>query len=378
MNMPENKDSDFTWRDFQARVNNELAAILGNFVNRAAQFLQKNYAGRVPELPPHLAKLPEAWRLLVGDVAAYNADTAEAAVEALHAKYLHYFSADDVRIIAALTLGARKIEANYRVFRFRDAVTETMNLARAANKYFNDAAPWKSIKDHTDDAAKTLYICSQLIRSLAIAFEPILPHTSSAMLALVQAQSADKSWQSLVLPLVSEGAIMHEPQILFSKIEDDIVARQVAKLGSHPHSETMTQEIKQQAPNDQATSSQAPSNQAPSDQAASHLISIDDFKNVQLRTGKVLAAERVPKSEKLLKLQVDLGTEQRQILAGIGKAYTPEEMIGKIVTVVANLKPAKLMGLESQGMLLAANMPDGSLSLVTPEKAGIDAGADVR
>ncbi len=373
MNMPENKDSDFTWRDFQARVNNELAAILGNFVNRAAQFLQKNYAGRVPELPPHLAKLPEAWRLLVGDVAAYNADTAEAAVEALHAKYLHYFSADDVRIIAALALGARKIEANYRVFRFRDAVTETMNLARAANKYFNDAAPWKTIKDHADDATKTLYICSQLIRSLAIAFEPILPHTSDAMLTLVQAQSTDKHWQSLALPLVNEGAVMQEPQILFSKIEDDIVARQVAKLGSNTHSETMTQTSSNQVPNDQAASNQVASNQT-----SQNLISIDDFKNVQLRTGKILAAERVPKSEKLLKLQVDLGTEQRQILAGIGKAYTPEEMVGKIVTVVANLKPAKLMGLESQGMLLAANMPDGSLSLVTPEKAGIDAGADVR
>jgi methionyl-tRNA synthetase len=135
----------------------------------------------------------------------------------------------------------------------------------------------------------------------------------------------------------------------------------------------MTQISSNQVPSDQVASNQVASNQT-----SQNLISIDDFKNVQLRTGKVLAAERVPKSEKLLKLQVDLGTEQRQILAGIGKAYTPEEMIGKIVTVVANLKPAKLMGLESQGMLLAANMPDGSLSLVTPEKAGIDAGADVR
>jgi methionyl-tRNA synthetase len=376
MNMPETKDADFTWRDFQARVNNELAAILGNFVNRAAQFLHKNFAGRVPTLPANLTKLPEAWKLLTTDIAAYNAETADAAVEALHTKYLHYFSEDDVRVIAALTLGSRKIEANYRTFRFRDAVTETMNLARAANKYFNDTAPWKSIKEQPDEAAKALYVCAQLMRSLAIAFEPILPKTSQAIGELLGG-FRDKSWQSLTQPHIAENTPLAEPKILFSKIEDDVVARQIAKLGSQPHSEIMTQ-----APNTQQPSNQAPSNQQPGNQALteepSNLITIDDFKAVQLRTGKILEAERVPKSEKMVKLQIDLGAEKRQILAGIGKTYTPEELVGKVVTVVANLKPAKLMGLESQGMLLAANMPDGSLSLVTPEKTGIEAGAEVR
>lgn len=387
MNMPENKDADFTWRDFQARVNNELAAILGNFVNRVAQFMQKNFAGRVPALPANLAKLPEAWKLLTSDIAAYNAETADAAVETLHAKYLHYFSADDVRMIAALALGARKVETGYRTFRFRDAVSETMNIARAANKYFNDAAPWKTIKDNPAEAAKTLYVCAQLIRSLGITFEPILPHSSASLLALVGAEKSERSWQSLVLPLVSENVVLQEPKILFSKIEDDVVARQVAKLGAAPANASSqpsllmttsnaTTEPLQSAAN---TASAAPASAAPAPVViASSLISIDDFKNVQLRTGKILEAERVPKSDKLLKLQVDLGTEKRQILAGIGKYYTPEEMVGKIVTIVANLKPAKLMGLESQGMLLAANMPDGSLSLVTPEKSGIEAGTEVR
>jgi methionyl-tRNA synthetase len=162
----------------------------------------------------------------------------------------------------------------------------------------------------------------------------------------------------------------------------------VAKLGAIPANATSTNAVSTNiAPPSGAQTSNVPQpsllpmtspvpDSTPT--AATNLISIDDFKNVQLRTGKVLEAERVPKSDKLLKLQVDLGTEKRQILAGIGKYYTPEEMVGKVVTVVANLKPAKLMGQESQGMLLAANMPDGSLSLVTPEKAGIEAGAEVR
>jgi methionyl-tRNA synthetase len=373
MNMPENKDSDFTWRDFQARVNNELAAILGNFVNRAAQFLHKNFDGRVPALPEQLAKLPEAWKLLVGDIIAYNATTADEAIEDLHAKYLHYFSADDVRVIASLTLHAKRVDALYRSFRFRDAVTETMNIARAANKYFNDTAPWKTIKDNRDEAAKTLYVCAQLIRSLGVAFLPVLPNTSAAITSLMASENIAASWQTLTMPLVPEGAQTLEPAILFGKIEDDIVAREVGKLGANHESKNEPKNIHTPSP-----TMTEPSNQEPSTQVPDNLITIDDFKNVQLRTGKILEAERVPKSAKLVKLRVDIGSETRQILAGIGAFYTPEELVGKVVTVVVNLKPAKLMGLESQGMLLAANMPDGSLALVTPEKSSVEAGAEVR
>jgi methionyl-tRNA synthetase len=395
MNMPENKDSDFTWRDFQARVNNELAAILGNFVNRAAQFLHKNYGGRIPTLPERLVKLPEAWKLLAGDVLAYHIEHAEEAIKELHPKYLHYFTEDDVRVIAALTLQVQKIDALYSGFRFRDAVTETMNIARAANKYFNDAAPWKSFKEHPEEAAKSLYICAQLIRSLAVAFQPILPNTSAAMLTMLgaDAEKLPQSWQTLALPLLAEGAQTLVPTILFSKVEDDVVAREVSKLGQgNSHSSLAIGHLfdgnnSQPKTNDQSTNdpkstrpmtNQPMTNDQSANDLASNLITIDDFKNVQLRTGKILEAERVPKSEKLVKLKVDIGTETRQILAGIGKFYTPEELVGKVVTVLVNLKPAKLMGQESQGMLLAANMPDGSLSLVTPEKAGVEAGAEVR
>ena len=380
MNMPENKDSDFTWRDFQARVNNELAAILGNFVNRTAQFLHKNFDGRVPHLPSSAKKLPEAWKLLVGDVLAYNIATADEAIEHLHPKYLHYFSADDVRVLASLTLHAKRAAEMYGNFRFRDAVTETMNIARAANKYFNDTAPWKTVKEQRDEAAKALYVCTQLIRSLAVAFQPILPHTSAAILQMLGAsaqgegsQTLPSSWQTLTHPLLPEDSQTLAPAILFTKVEDDIVAREIAKLGKKDETEIMTDEVKTVA----SANAQAPDTQATDDQT-SMLISIDDFKNVHLRTGNILEAERVPKSDKLVKMKVDIGTEVRQILAGIGKFYTPEELVGKTVTVVVNLKPAKLMGHESQGMLLAANMPDGSLSLVTPEKSGITAGAEVR
>jgi methionyl-tRNA synthetase len=381
MNMPETKDADFTWKDFQARVNNELAAILGNFVNRTAQFIHKNYAGNVPTLSAKHKKVPEAWKLLVDDVTMQNFASADAVIEALYPKYLHYFTQDDVRLIAALVLHLKKIEANYRAFRFRDAVTETMNIARAANKYFNDAAPWKSVKDAPDECAKTLYACTQLIRSLAYSFAPVIPNTAVSILKMLGVEAASdaphvayypQQWKTLALPNIPEGASLLEPQILFTKVEDATIAAQVAKLG-HPAVE--------QAPTKQS-STQAPSNQASTHQEAKQpsaaLISIDEFKNVQLRTGKVIEAERVPKSDKLLKLKVDIGTEQRQILAGLGKHYTPDEMVGKMVTVVVNLKPAKLMGLESQGMLLAANAPDGSLALVTPEKPSIEAGAEVR
>jgi methionyl-tRNA synthetase len=384
MNMPETKDADFTWKDFQARVNNELAAILGNFVNRAAQFLHKNYGGAVPTLSAKHKKVPEAWKLLVDDVTMQNFASVDAVIEALYPKYLHYFTTDDVRVITALALHLKKIEANYRAFRFRDAVTETMNIARAANKYFNDAAPWKSVAAAPDECAKTLYICVQLMRSLAYGFAPVIPNTAASILQMLGVETASdepsvayyvNKWKTLALPHIPEGAPILAPQLLFSKVEDTIIAAQVAKLGHPSPDDATTQQTSDQALSNQTT--KQASNTTPNDQSTG-LITIDEFKNVQLRTGKVVEAERVPRSDKLLKLTVDIGSEQRQILAGIGKDYSPEEMVGKVVTVVVNLKPAKLMGLASQGMLLAANAPDGSLSLVTPEKSSIEAGAEVR
>lgn len=356
MALPETRDSDFTWKDFQARVNNELASKLGNFVNRSMQFLLTKFDGRVPVLPGKYSKLPEAWKLLTADILHAVDCDAEELFEDLAPKYLHYFAKEDVRLIIALVQGAHIIAAKYNAFRLRDAVNETMNLAQAANKYFNDTAPWKTIKDNPEECARALYICAQAVRSLGVAFAPILPFASEKMLAMVAA-GADRRWATIGQALVPEGTnVTVSADKLFTHITDEQVQRQAARLGAG---------AQQQKP------------EGKTKEETSGLITIDDVKKVALRTARITAAERVPKSEKLLKLQVDLGGEQRQIVAGIGKWYTPETLIGRTVVVVANLQPARLMGIESQGMLLAANTPDGGLALIGPD-ADVAPGVEVR
>lgn len=329
MNMPETRDSDFTWKDYQARVNNELAAILGNYVNRVVQFAHKHFEGAMPHLAANAAK--------PGD----------------HEKTL----------LDAVRDGLQRVAENYDRFRFRDAATETMNIARAANKYFNDKAPWKSVKDDRADCALAMHMCLQVVRTLGVAVAPIMPHAAEAMQRLVGApvrvgspgEPVDDAWSTAGSFSLSAGTRIAEPAILFTKIENDVIEREMAKLG------------------DQQTASEPAAEPVIDD-----TITIGDFAKVKLRTAVVLEAERVPKSEKLLKLQVDLGTEKRQILAGIAKHYAPEDLVGKTIVVVANLAPAKLMGLESQGMVLAASTADGRLALVTPAADGMGPGAEVR
>lgn len=359
MSLPETRDSDFIWKDFQARVNSELANKLGNFINRSMQFLLSKFDNKVPVLPEKFRKLPEAWKLLAADITrAGECDPAEL-LEELAPKYLHYFSREDMRLIIAFVQGAQIIADKYENFRFRDAVSETMALAQAANKYFNDTEPWKAIKEKPEECARTLYICAQAVRSLGVAFAPVLPFASEKMLAMVGAD-ADRRWSTIGQPLVAEGLELNIPTgRLFDQMTDEQIAAQMAKLG--------------------AGAEPQPQPAAPAEEAEpDSLISIDDFKNVHLRTGKILEAARVPKSDKLVKLRVDIGTEQRQIVAGIGKYYEPESLIGRTVVVVVNLRPAKLMGVESQGMLLAANMPDGGLALVEPDSKDVAPGTEVR
>lgn len=328
MNMPETRDSDFTWKDYQARVNNELAAILGNYVNRVVQFAHKHFEGAMPHLDTTAAK--------PGD----------------HEKAL----------LDAINDGLQRVAENYDRFRFRDAATETMNIARAANKYFNDKAPWKSVKTDMADCALAMHMCLQTVRTLGVAVAPIMPHAAQEMQRLVGAsvrvgtpgEPLDDAWAAAGTFTIPAGTTIPEPAILFTKIENDVIERETAKLGD-------TQP---------ATDAPAP--------VVDDTITIGDFAKVKLRTAVVIEAERVPKSEKLLKLQVDLGTERRQILAGIAKHYTPEELVGRTIVVVANLAPAKLMGLESQGMVLAASNAEGRLALVTPAADGIGPGAEVR
>jgi methionyl-tRNA synthetase len=335
MNMPETRDSDFTWRDFQARTNNELAAILGNYVNRVMQFTQKNFNGTVP---------------------AYDAAASRDEHETI--------------LVAALEKGMHAVGASLDAYRFRDAATEAMNIARAANKYFNDKAPWKAIASDPADCARTMHVCIQAIRTLSVAFAPFCPAASATIQRMLgespitgapnECTVGDNRWLNGATFTIPVGRTLGEPTILFTKVENDVVEREIAKLGT---------------PDEQPATAAAPAAAPVTEEG---VITIDQFGAVRLRTAVILEAERVPKSEKLLKLQVDIGTEKRQILAGIAKHYAPEDLIGKTICVVANLKPAKLMGMESQGMVLAASNANGTLTLMTPMDPSVGPGAEVR
>jgi methionyl-tRNA synthetase len=297
LNLPEYRDADFYWKDFQARTNNELADILGNFINRTMTFAHRNFGGTVPPSGP-----PSTLDEELLSVIKSTRDTAGNLIE-------HY--------------------------RFRDAVLEIMNLARFANKYFNDNEPWKTLKSNHVRCASTIHFCLQAVRSLAILLEPIIPFTSAriwTMLRLAGTPSGD-GWLSASEPRLSSNHPLGEPAILFTKVEDEIIQQQVQKLPT--------------------VNTEQPST-----------VTIEDFRRLDLRVARVIAAERVPKSEKLLKLRVSLGTEERQVLAGIAQHYQPESLVGKKVVLVANLAPAKLMGLESQGMVLAASGEHGELALL--------------
>jgi methionyl-tRNA synthetase len=364
MNAPETKDSDFTWKDFQARNNNELSAIFGNFINRCLQFISKNYDNKVPKLNDKYKWLNIYWKQLIDYFEANGADNEEDLKE-IEEQFIDKLELNDIALIRNLWICVKNIEFNYSKFRFRDAISETMNIARAANKYFNDEVPWKTIKEDPDKAAKTLYVCVQLVNTLSILFSPIVPFSCAKIKGFLGVNqycgegkfgdTKDKSWKDAVLPSIFESKKLNEPEILFAKIEDDVINTQIAKLGDQNKNETKKE-----------------------DSIADGLITIDDFKKIKLVTAKIISAENVPKSKKLIKMLVNDGTSERQVLAGIAEHYKPEELIGKIVVLVANLLPAKLMGLESNGMLLAANTSHGKLALVSPLSDEIAAGAEVR
>jgi len=299
-NLPETRDSDFQWKEFQARNNSELADILGNFINRTFTFVHKHFEGKVPE---------------------------KGTLEAI-----------DTEMIKLIAEYPAKVSALFERYKIKDGVQEVMNLARAANKYFNDSEPWKSVKTDKAKCATTLNVALQTIYTLAELLEPVIPFTSEKIFKLLNTQKT--TWDNCGNENLTAGHQLNAPEILFTKIEDEVIEKQINSLGQAPEAETKPEE------------------------KVDDTITIDDFFKVQLKTAKVLEAENIPKSEKLLKLKVDLGTEQRQILAGIAKHYTPADIIGKTVVVVANLKPAKLMGHESQGMVLAVETKDGGLNVI--------------
>ncbi len=315
MNLPESRDADFTWKEFQARHNNELADILGNFINRTLTFAQRNFNGKVPSVP--------------------NFD----------ALFSRGEGTTDDRLLIEITETAAAAARSFEEYRFRDGMTTVMNLARFANKYFNDHEPWKMIKENPERCALTIDLCLQTIRSLAILIEPVLPFASSKIWTMLNLTStpAEAGWENTGIRFLKEGHLLGTPAILFAKIEDEAIEKHLRQL---PKQEVPVSSVPEIKP----------------------MITIDNFKQVDLRVAKVLSAERVPKSEKLLKLQISLGSEQRQVIAGIAQHYKPEELVGKKIIVVANLAPAKLMGQDSQGMLLAASTKDGNLTILALDR----------
>jgi len=299
-NLPEQRDTDFYWKEFQARVNNELADILGNFINRTLTFIHKNFNGKVPAL----FELNEL----------------------------------DKQIISTLEIYPKKISDLYERFKIKDGVLETMNLARIANKYFNDSEPWISIKENKEKCSTTLNICVQTIFTLAELFSPIIPFTSEKIFKILNTQLVD--WFDSGKINLKENHQLNEPEILFTKIEDEVIEKQINMLGKSE--EELNKE--------------------------NHLISIDDFRKVELKVAEIISAEPIPKSNKLLKLKVKLNEEERQVIAGIAKFYSPENLIGKKVLIVANLQPVKIMGYDSYGMLLALENENSELKILEVDK----------
>ena len=309
VSLPEYHDADFTWKDFQAKHNNELADILGNFVNRTVAFVQGTFGG---EVPPRGA-LTELDRAMLETLAKTPVVAGE----------------------------------NFENYRFRDAVLEIMNLARAANKYFNDSEPWKSAQSNRERCATAINISLQIVRSLAILMVPVTPFSSEKIWQLLnlEGEASGHAWDSAGGLLIPQGHKINKPQILFGKIEDHVIEHELKKLGSRSAG-TGTPDVK--------------------GRQAKEPITINEFNKLDLRVAQVVECEKVPKSEKLLKLQVKVGSEQRQILAGIAQHYAPEQLVGKSVVIVSNLKPAKMMGQESQGMILVASDSNDRLIVVTP------------
>lgn len=307
-NAPETKDNNFTWKDFQARNNNELVAVYGNFVNRALQLTKKYYDGVVP---------------VAGELTDYDQAT-----------------------IAEFKDVKAEVERLIEGFRFRDAQKEAMNLARIGNKYLADSEPWKVIKTDPERVKTILNLSLQLVANLAIAFEPFLPFSSEKLRGMLHIEEAE--WDRLgATDLLPAGHQLGDPSLLFEKIEDSVVEAQVQKL------------LDTKKANEAANFKAAP---------VKENIPFETFEKLDIRVGTVLSCEKVKKSKKLLKFEIADGAENRTIVSGIAQHYNPEELIGKQVCFVANLAPRTINGIESQGMILSAVNFDDSLSVVTVDR----------
>jgi methionyl-tRNA synthetase len=302
--LPEAKDSDFSWKDFQNRVNSELADILGNFIFRALSFTERFFDGAVPKLtnPTDL----------------------------------------DKATLAEIELQKKKIEQAYSSFKFREAIAETMNLARIGNRYFTETEPWKTRKENPEACGNTLYVSVQISAALSVLFQPVLPNKMSVLRSQLGLPDTI-TWDQVSDNLVAAGQIVKPGEILFNKIEDDVVDARV---------QILKERAKASAPEQKEYV------------ALKKETDFDTFSAIDLRAGVITAAQKVKKSKKLIQITVDLGFETRIILSGIAEFFNAEEIIGKKVSVVANLAPRKMMGVESNGMILMGEDTEGNLHFV--------------
>ena len=306
---PETKDNDFTWKDFQARNNNELLAIFGNFVNRTLVLTHKYYDGIVPSLSEP--------------------------------------ANDEARIREKFTEFSKRVGDNLENYRFREALNEMMNLARMGNKYLTDSEPWKIQKTDPQRVKNILNCCLQICGALSVICEPFLPFTAEKLKKMLNI--SDLNWQSAENPnLLPEGHELNKPQLLFEKIEDQQVEAQVKKLfdSRQENIENETPDLEPIKPN----------------------VTFDDFAKLDLRTATVINAEKISKTKKLLKLLVDTGLDQRTIVAGVAEYYKPEDIVGRKVVVLINLEPRKIRGITSEGMMLMAQNKRGELRFISPDK----------
>ena len=317
-NAPETKDNDFTWKEFQTRNNSELVAIFGNFINRVMVLAQKYYQGKVPSM----GELNET----------------------------------DNEVLTKLKEFPSIMEKEIQNFHFRAYSQEVMNLARLGNKYLADQEPWKLIKIDPKRVETIMFTAIQIAAGLSILCEPLLPFTAQKLKKMLLIQA---SWKDVIghQSLLATGHLLSQPKLLFEKIEDEEINKQLSKLKNNLFHEKDKNEV---------------------EEARKKMISFDDFSQLDIKTGTILKAEKMVKTEKLLVLKIDLGQEQRTIVSGIAHSYSPEEVVGKKVTVLTNLKPKVIRGVESQGMLLMAEDQDGRLIFISPEDENTPSGLIIK
>jgi methionyl-tRNA synthetase len=336
--LPETKDSEFTWKGFQDAVNNELVAIFANFFNRTFVLMHKLTGGKVPKFHNNI------------------------------------IDEKDNELIAEIKTAKAKVENFMEEYKFRDALFEVIDISRKGNKYMQEKEPWKKVQQ-LDESGQTsekaqkeidnaIHLCLQLCANMAVFINPFLPNTAKKMCNMMKVVDRMLDWDNAgSVKLLSVGYSLRAPELLFRKIEENEVQYQVEKLKKGLERSKMEKNNQQSALSNEPGKSETGAQIS----AIKSEIVYEDFDKLDLRIGTITAAEKVAKADKLLKLNVDLGFEQRTIVSGIAQHFTPESLLNKQVIVVANLAPRKMRGIESQGMILTAEQPDGKLILVNPD-----------